>query len=166
MAHTYLPPIAQGDRATLHAKLREHDDALNTLEGAGASAQLEEFQAVNGEVVAMTRGQVVATHDGQIYLASCYSQLLASVQGLVVVGAGATLPVTVQEDGVVTLTTAEWDSVTGGSGGLTPGARYYLDTAGKITTTAPTAPGTFVTPIGRAITSTILALRITPYIQN
>lgn len=165
MPHQHLPPAAQ-DKSSTQRKLREHDDALNALEQAGPAAQLSEFQAPNGEASLMVPGQVVATHDGRLYLASCYSQVLASVQGLVVVGAGATLPVTIQEDGVVTLTTAEWDVVTSGSGGLTPGARYYLDTAGKITTTAPTAPGTFVTPIGRAITSTIMALRITPYIQN
>jgi hypothetical protein len=44
--------------------------------------------------------------------------------------------------GEVTLTTGEWDVITGGSGGLSPslGPVYYLSsaTAGRITTTAPT----------------------------
>lgn len=37
MTHTYLPVLAQGSRASLQAKLREHDDALNAIEGGSAS---------------------------------------------------------------------------------------------------------------------------------
>src|SRR5678815_1916724 len=37
----------------------------------------------------------------------------------------------VKTSGKMTLTTAQWDSITGGTGGLTPGSKYYVDsTAG------------------------------------
>lgn len=47
-----------------------------------------------------------------------------------------------QVDGIMTATTAQWDAVTGDSGGLTPGEDYYLsDTVGELTTTAPATAG-------------------------
>lgn len=62
--------------------------------------------------------------------------------------------------GVVTATTTQWDVVTGQSGGLTTGAKYYISntTAGALTTTAPTTG--VLAPIGIALSSTKLALNI------
>lgn len=86
-------------------------------------------------------------------LNSCY------VVGLV---ADATIADTVAgriaTDGVVAATTGEWDVVTGGSGGLTPSAIYYLSTstAGQLTTTVPTTD--FLVPVGEAISTTKMRL--------
>ena len=65
-------------------------------------------------------------------------------------------------EGLVTLTTGEWDAVAGTSGGLTAGTTYYLDpsTAGLITSTAPTTVGQFVVEVGRALSTTELILDI------
>ncbi len=62
----------------------------------------------------------------------------------------------IQTDGVFTATTGQWDTITGGSGGLTAGARYYLDaaTAGKLTSTPTTTVSQFVAPVGIAISTT------------
>lgn len=59
-------------------------------------------------------------------------------------------------NGPISATTAQWDTVTGGSGGLTPGSKYWLDpaTAGKLTLTAPTTVGQFVTYVGTAVSTT------------
>lgn len=67
---------------------------------------------------------------------------------------------TIQTDGGLTATTAEWDVVTGQTGGLTPGSIYFLSstTAGKLTTTAPTSSGQFVLRVGQAISSTSLEI--------
>lgn len=69
-----------------------------------------------------------------------------------------------QSVGFMTLTTAQWDAVTGQTGGLTANAHYYLDpaTAGKITTTVPTTVGQFLVHIGRAISTTQMRLLIQP----
>lgn len=58
--------------------------------------------------------------------------------------------------GKVSFATADWDAVTGGSGGLTPGAVYYLSptTAGHLTTTAPTTASQTVVPVLFALTTT------------
>lgn len=52
----------------------------------------------------------------------------------------------IQFHGIITATTGQWDAVTGGSGGLTPGSYYYVSsaTAGLLTTTAPTTTGDVV----------------------
>jgi|SRR5882672_6380971 len=67
-------------------------------------------------------------------------------------------------DGVLTATTAQWDAVTGGSGGLTFKTRYYLDpaTSGKLTTTAPTTVGQYVCEVGIAMSATDLKINVMP----
>jgi hypothetical protein len=66
----------------------------------------------------------------------------------------------IQTDGIVSLTTAQWNTVTGGTGGLTYNSIYYLSpsTAGGLTTTAPTTAGQIVAPVGLAISTTDLVL--------
>lgn len=68
----------------------------------------------------------------------------------------------IQTDGVLALTTEEWDAITSDTGGLTAGTVYYLDpdTAGMLTTTAPTADGDFVVRVGKAISTTDMEISI------
>jgi len=68
--------------------------------------------------------------------------------------------------GIVIATTGQWDAVTGGSGGLTPGADYFLDaaTAGMLTTTAPSTGGQYVAAIGKALSTTKMKLAVQPTI--
>lgn len=68
----------------------------------------------------------------------------------------------VQTDGLLVATTAQWDAVTGQTGGLSPGAWYYLSptTAGGLTSTPPSTANQYVVPIGLAISSTALDIRI------
>lgn len=72
----------------------------------------------------------------------------------------------VQSDGIFTATAAQWDAVTGQTGGLTVGSVYYLSpaTAGRLTITPPSAAGEYVARIGRAISSTALEISIQPSI--
>jgi len=68
----------------------------------------------------------------------------------------------VQTDGILAATTAQWDAVTGDTGGLTAGTVYYLDasTAGSITSTAPTTVGQFVVQLGRGLSTTEMEISI------
>lgn len=68
----------------------------------------------------------------------------------------------VQSDGVLVATTAQWDAVTGDSGGLTAGSKYYLDpdTAGQLTTTPPSDPGDFVAMVGTGLSTTEMEISI------
>ncbi len=68
-------------------------------------------------------------------------------------------------EGTVTATTTQWDAVTGQTGGLTSGARYFLSntTAGALTTTAPTSG--YVVQVGIALSTTKIKLSIGPVVQ-
>lgn len=70
----------------------------------------------------------------------------------------------VASSGPLTATTAQWDAVTGQTGGLTSGAKYYLDNAqaGKLTSTPPTTG--FLARVGKATSATTMTVRIDPVI--
>ncbi len=77
-------------------------------------------------------------------------------------------PVHVQYAGPLDLPTAEWDVITGQSGGLTQGSYYYLvsGAAGQLTTTEPTAGGTFGIRVGLALSSTTMLIQIGDIVVN
>lgn len=68
----------------------------------------------------------------------------------------------VQYAGPLSLSTAQWDAVTGQTGGLTPGIYYYLsvDEFGKLTDTPPTDPATVQAPVGLALSHTDMMIRL------
>ena len=68
----------------------------------------------------------------------------------------------VATDGIVTATTAQWDAVAGTTGGLAAGVDYFLSaaTAGRLTSTAPSAAGQYNTYIGKAKNATDLSVNI------
>ncbi len=59
----------------------------------------------------------------------------------------------VQNDGLITLTTEQWDIVTGDTGGLIPGTIYFLSdiTIGRIMKDAPITVGHYVIRVGIAV---------------
>lgn len=65
-------------------------------------------------------------------------------------------------DGRISATTGQWDAVTGDVGGLTPGAKYYLDAAaaGMLTATPPNTDGEVIAPLGTAKSTTEFELTI------
>lgn len=69
---------------------------------------------------------------------------------------------TIQVAGILLLTTALWDAVTGQVGGLTEGATYYLDptTPGKLTTTVPSTPTQYISIVGVAMSSTDMFINL------
>lgn len=68
---------------------------------------------------------------------------------------------TIQTEGVLEATTGEWDAITGDTGGLVAGSKYYLDvTPGKMTKTPPTAEDVYLAPLGIAITATTFRIDI------
>lgn len=124
------------------------------------------------DVVPLTNGgSTAATICTAVYISSggAFQMALASASGTTdaiglvrdaSIGTGATGAV--QTDGVLNATATQWDNATGQTGGLTPGANYYVSptTAGKITAVAPSATGQFVAKIGRALSATSLDISI------
>ncbi len=70
--------------------------------------------------------------------------------------------------GLLTLTTLQWDAVTGDSGGLTLGNTYYPSaiTPGEITNVRPSGVGQFVTKIGVAVSDTTMLVQPARPMQN
>lgn len=91
---------------------------------------------------------------------------LARCLGLVIKStpSGTFAPATVKEQGagIVKLTTAEWDAVTGDSGGLEISAVYYVSdvSAGHISRTKPVTSGHYVTQIGYGLSATEMQLQV------
>ena len=113
-----------------------------------------------GSSIAIGRA-VYVSGDETVSLAVANSGTTKNVVGMVFDGSiNAAASGLIATSGAVTATTAQWDAVTGQSGGLTPGAKYYLSnvTAGAITTTAP-ATG-YVCPLGIATSDTTFILNI------
>lgn len=70
----------------------------------------------------------------------------------------------VMTSGVLAATTAQWDAVTGGAGGLVKDTRYFLDpaTAGKLVAaaSAPTTAGQYVAEVGIGLSTTEMLVNI------
>lgn len=131
--------------------------------GGAAASDPTILSTTNGDVAAIVRGAPVVLSGGQFVRGDANAAGTAPVIGLARVAGAPGQIVVAQVLGVLTLTTAEWDAVTGQVGGLTPNASYYLSTVtGRITTVAPVNPGEFVVEIGRAVTSTIMLIQTEP----
>lgn len=126
---------------------------------SGAVAQLT-VSMTNGQGSTINKCQAVyASSAGTIQLARANALSTCTFIGLVfdtTIGAGAAGNVIT--NGVQTGSTAQWDALTGQTGGLTTNATYYLSTAtaGAITSTAPTSG--FLVPVGVALSTTQLEL--------
>lgn len=116
----------------------------------------------NGNAGAVVVGRVVYTSGANTFdVANANNYTTSLAIGIVTntsVASGAAGNIAVS--GVVSATTGQWDAVTGQSGGLTTGARYYLSntTSGALTTTAPSTG--VLAPIGIALSTTKLVLNI------
>lgn len=99
--------------------------------------------------------------DGDIDLADADGSGTRQVFGLAAAAIATAAAGLIQTDGTIVLTTAEWDAVADTTGGLTPGAVYYLsNTVGEITGTAPSTATNTVYRIGVAESSTKMRLRL------
>jgi hypothetical protein len=107
-------------------------------------------------------GTPVYVNGGNAVKAQADSQSTVRVAGLVSVTTANGNPVDIVSDGVLPATTGEWDAVTGGTGGLTEGADYWLSAtvAGQLTTTAPDSAGEFVARVGHAMSDTEMELEV------
>lgn len=90
------------------------------------------------------------------------SATVDGVVGLLIHPAAASAEAPYRFAGELSLTTDQWDSITGESGGLTPGERYFVSsaTAGKITKTAPSSGGTFVFQVGVAESANTMQIQL------
>lgn len=119
------------------------------------------FTAANNTGAALTIGQAVYVSAANTVEAALADNVTTSgVVGLVAdasIADGANGYILT--DGI--LVSTDWTAVVGATT-LTAGSVYFLSdtTAGELTTTVPTAPGSFVTRVGTAINTTTLEVTI------
>ena len=134
-------------------------DTLDASTGA-----VDVVQATNANASPIVIGApVYPSVAGSVDLAKADAQATVQVLGLVKdTSIASAASGAIQTDGILSATTAQWDAVTGGTGGLTVGGVYYLDAAnaGKLTSTAPTTGGQFVVRVGLAMSTTELDISI------
>jgi hypothetical protein len=127
------------------------------------SAALKQTLTNTDSVTLVAGTPVYVSGSGSVQRARANSLLTSFVIGLAAadIASAATGPITAEP--FITLTTAQWDAISGETGGLTPGKVYFLSstTAGRITKTGPTdAANNTKTMIGIAVSTTLLRLNI------
>ena len=131
---------------------------VQQLQAGDTIAHPDAYSMTNGNASPVVICQVVYVSGANtVDLAQANALATADVLGLVAdVSIAAASAGGIITDGKITATTAQWDVVTGQVGGLTAGAKYYVSptTAGGLTTTAPTADGEVVAPVGQALSTT------------
>lgn len=128
---------------------------------AATSMEVDVIAAINGNAGALTVGTpVYVSAAGTVDKASAGAVGTTRVLGLVKAPSIATTATgLIQTDGTLTALTTDWDVIAGTSGGLTPGAMYFLSaTAGEITATPPASAGQYVMSLGLALSSTELEI--------
>ncbi len=118
----------------------------------------------NGNAGAITVGQAVyASAPDTVDLARADNAATKQVIGIVFDATIAPAALgNIALTGIVTASTAAWDALTGDTGGLVVGARYFLDpgTDGSITQTAPSVAGQYIKQVGVGISTTELDVSI------
>jgi hypothetical protein len=142
----------------------DSNGGIQQLQAGDYISEVDFLSQTNGEVGAIVIGAPVykTSTANEVKKARANASGTSNAIGLaadVTVAAGASA--NIQTDGVLTATTGQWDTITGGSGGLTPGSKYFLDdaTAGKLTATAPTSTSSYVQEVGIALSTTDMLIR-------
>ncbi len=114
-------------------------------------------EMVNEEAVsALAPGNAVyISSAGNVKLADKGAAGTKSVLGLAIESITASATGEIATNGILTLSTGAWDAVTGETGGLAAGKKYYLGDAGALEEETPTAEaGEYVVEVGIAISTT------------
>ncbi len=120
-------------------------------------------KAINGEGGNITKGFLCyMKSDGEVALADADGSGTRFGLGLALALYADNAEVTLQTMGVMVLTTAEWDTICGTTGGLDEGVDYYQSdaTAGKLTATAPATATDTLQTVGYALSPTKMLLRL------
>lgn len=142
------------------------DQVLTVVGGAPAWSAAPSNDTVSKTATgAITKAApVYLLSDGTVSEAQANSTSTFRPYGLAAaaIAGGAAGPIYYKEGTRVTMTTGEWDAVTGQSGGLTTGSRYFLDhaAAGELITTCPSSAGQQIVEWGVAESTTVMKLTL------
>lgn len=146
-------PLVLGDDG--RPQQLQSSDTLGITSETGQASQTAAATLIAGNVVyssaANTVNKAKADASGTVFAIGLATAAINSAASGIV-----------QFNGIVTLTTAQWDAAFGTTGGLTFNTTYYLSaaTAGLGTTTVTTTAGQYVLILGKAISTTEFDLDI------
>lgn len=164
IANTTVTPGTYTNVATL--TVNSKGQVTDVTSGAPGSGGNSIVNKTNADTVTAVAGMAVyAFGTGTFKLGKADSINTCEIVGLMIEDVTATNSGRFQCNGEITLTSAQWDAVTGATGGLTPGATYFLSNAslGKIVTNVP-ATGV-IAKIGVAVDTTKMLVKIESTIQ-
>lgn len=101
---------------------------------------------------------------GQIYIADGTDEDNSVVIGLAASANEAGQQIAIQYAGPLSQPTTWWDRLTGQTGGLTPGARYYITNTPKLLSTSPDGV-TFPVQVGIALSTDTLLIQIATFVS-
>lgn len=151
-----IAPLTTSDGLTIKNWI-----SSSSLPRLSATATLVANQLTAGDDGLIGEPVYVKNADGFVYKAKANALASASVVGLLSAAQVTELPSpSIVDHGTFVLTTAQWDAITGQSGGLTVGSYYYLSqgTAGHITTLKPDSG--IVMKLGLAVSVTTLIVQL------
>lgn len=133
---------------------------------AGSATVANTVSLTNGEAGSVNPGAPAYISGANTFkkgIANAAAQSLIAGLNTTTVASGAVGSIKTAD--LLTLTTVQWDAVTGQTGGLTVGAVYFVNntTAGMLTSTLPSSG--YIAAVGEAISSTTMLIRINPRIQ-
>ena len=137
-------------------------EQLQSGDSLSTTAQLPQYTNGSGSPIVIGAPVYISSND-TVQLAEANASGTVGVIGLVAQASISASSVgSIQVEGILTATTTQWNSITGGSSGLTAGTKYYLSatTAGLLTTTPTTTIGQYVLRVGRAISTTEMKIDI------
>lgn len=129
---------------------------------SAAAIEVDVFTKISATTTLVIGTPVYSTSNTAVDKASAAAVGTSKVIGLMQsLTTGVGVSGFVQCDGILAATIGQWDAVAGTTGGLVFNTVYYLSaTAGILTSTPPAASGNYVKPIGVAISSTEMQIRI------
>lgn len=134
--------------------------------GGGSSGGTKISLLNGGGTDAAPGAPVYSSASGAFELAKADDAVTTYVIGLASAEIGDGSSGMIQTTGPLTLTTAQWDAITGDVGGLTFNTQYWVSptTAGMLTDVAPSTPssGDFDALVGIAVSSTTMLIGISP----
>ena len=137
----------------------------NTPVFAGVNAPLIETVTNDTGSTANICSIVYLDATGGFQLAEGNTNATSHPYGFTIANIASAAAGAVATDGGFTATVAQWNAVTGGTTGLTPGATYFLSTttAGQITSTVPTTG--YLVKVGQAVNTTTMNIQIGTRVQ-
>lgn len=115
-----------------------------------------------GTPVAPVTNQEPPVEVGTVYIGNGANAANATIVGLAASANEAGQRINIQYAGPLSQPTEWWDRLTGQTGGLTPGARYYITDQDKVLSTSPDN-ATFPVQVGIALSADTLLIQIAQF---